>query len=55
MALGKPTPNTKIPCENCGQRPTVDITNADNEVVHNTCLCGPCCFGEHECIDPDNW
>ncbi len=38
-------PNYNDACENCGQLPTVDDLG----------LCGPCCFGEADCINPDNW
>lgn len=55
MSLAKPRPNTKDKCESCGQLPTVDITANDGTVIHSTYLCGPCCFGEYECIDPDKW
>lgn len=36
--------NWQVPCECCGQKPT----------VHPTGLCGPCCFGEAETAG-GNW
>lgn len=43
-------------CDNCGQTPVVDIVDAGTgTVVHATGLCGACCFGEADCIDPENW
>lgn len=48
------TPNHDIPCIVCGQKPTVDSVNLDGSIDH-TELCGPCCFGEADCIDPENW
>lgn len=36
--------NWNVPCENCGELPT----------VHPTGLCGPCCFGEAETYG-GNW
>lgn len=36
--------NTDVPCQNCGESPT----------VHPTDLCGPCCFGEAETFG-GNW
>ncbi len=47
-------PNYEIPCEVCGQTPTVDIIFADGCVNHSE-LCGVCYWGEAECIDPENW
>ena len=55
MSLAKPTPNYDIKCENCGITPTVDVVNQTGEIVHQTQLCGCCCFGEYDCIDPENW
>jgi hypothetical protein len=37
--------NYEVECENCSQTPTV------NDIG----LCGACCFGEADCIDPNNW
>lgn len=37
--------NYDVECENCSQVPTVGDTG----------LCGPCCFGEADCIDPSEW
>lgn len=36
--------NWNVPCENCGETPT----------VHPTGLCGPCCWGEAETYG-GNW
>ena len=55
MSLAKPTPNYDIKCENCGITPTVDVVDKTGEIVHQTQLCGCCCFGEYDCIDPENW
>lgn len=52
----KCVPNYNIPCQNCEQTPTVDIYTKDGEtLVHQTELCGPCCWGEAETINPENW
>jgi len=47
-------PNYDIPCEVCGQKPTVDVVSPDGEIEH-MCLCGVCCFGEADCVDPEKW
>lgn len=54
LSEGKMEPDYEYECENCGSTPTV-IVIKDNMVVHHTGLCGPCCFGSADCIDPDNW
>lgn len=48
-------PNYELKCCVCGQTPTVQIVNRKGNVEHETELCGPCCWGEAECIDVDNW
>lgn len=47
-------PNYKVACCVCGQKPTVDV-KTPGEPIYHTELCGPCCFGEAECIDPKKW
>lgn len=47
-------PNYEIECVVCGQTPTVDLLEKGKDVYH-TELCGPCCFGEAACIDPEEW
>ena len=47
-------PNYEVPCINCGQTPTVDIY-VNNTLENNMELCGPCCFGEANTLDPENW
>ncbi len=48
-------PNYAVPCTNCGQTPTVDYYSLTGELRSHSDLCGPCCFGEAACIDPENW
>lgn len=48
-------PNYDRPCQNCGQTPTVDLKPVAGGEVSHLDLCGPCCFGEAACIDPENW
>jgi len=47
-------PNYDLPCESCGQVPTVRVV-AEGLRPHETRLCGPCCWGEADTIDPENW
>lgn len=47
-------PDYETPCSNCGQVPTVTLVK-DHMVVHHVELCGPCCWGEAETLDPDTW
>ncbi len=47
-------PNYNIRCDNCHQTPTVDVFVKGTLQSHME-LCGPCCFGEAACIDPENW
>lgn len=47
-------PNYRIPCVMCGQTPTVDLLEKGHDTYH-TELCGPCCFGEAACLDPEEW
>lgn len=47
--------NYDIPCEVCGERPTVDLIPEDGGEVENTCLCGVCCFLDADCSDPEEW
>lgn len=48
-------PDYQVKCENCDQSPTVIIVGQESENSFNSGMCGPCMFGEHECIDPDKW
>lgn len=49
-------PNYDLPCLSCEQVPTVDLYSTDGKrLLHHMDLCGPCCFGEADCIDPANW
>ncbi|MBB5408566.1 hypothetical protein HDG34_002503 [Paraburkholderia sp. HC6.4b] len=41
-------------CEACGEGPTVTGLR-DGAVVLDTCLCGPCCFGDARMVDPCTW
>jgi hypothetical protein len=54
MADGDSKPNYEIKCVVCGQLPTVDVECKGDKVIH-TELCGPCCFGEADCLDPEEW
>ena len=54
IKIAKYVPNYDIVCFNCGQTPTVDVYE-DGELVTHIELCGICCFGEAECIDPEKW
>lgn len=47
------TPNYDATCEICMMTPTVVVNDEDG--AHDTGLCGPCCFGEADAIDPENW
>ena len=47
-------PDYEIECTNCGQTPTVCIFQ-NGLIQSQTELCGPCCFGTAEALDPDNW
>jgi len=47
-------PDWESECEVCGASPTVTI-EVKGMVVSATGLCGACCFGEADCLDPDNW
>lgn len=42
-------------CENCGATPVAVIQDDQGEIVYNYKMCGPCTFGEADCIDPANW
>ncbi len=53
--LTKLVPNYVIPCVNCDQTPTVDYYTLEGKFVSHSELCGLCCFGEADCIDPENW
>lgn len=41
-------------CDVCGDTPTVVVV-AKNEPVRHLNLCGPCCFGTAEALDPSYW
>ena len=47
-------PNYDIECLSCGQTPTVDLKKKDGS-IHHMDLCGPCCFGEADMKDVENW
>lgn len=47
-------PNYDIECVNCTQTPTVDVY-VKGKLASHMGLCGPCCFGEADCLDPENW
>ncbi len=51
----KYNPDYGSSCQVCSQTPTVEIVNSKGVTVHHTKLCGPCCFGEADCIEPENW
>lgn len=51
----KLVPDYEQKCDNCGASPVVTIENENNEVIYNYEMCGPCVFGEADCIDPENW
>jgi len=46
-------PDYEDRCISCKSRPTVVVKRGQQE--HKTHLCGVCCWGEAECIDPANW
>jgi hypothetical protein len=49
-------PDYSRSCENCGQSPVVTAVNMKSgEVTYESGMCGPCTFGEADCIDPENW
>lgn len=50
----KYVPDYGIECVNCGQTPTVCIFQ-NGLIQSQTELCGSCCFGTAEALDPDNW
>lgn len=52
---GIAVPDYDSECENCGQSPVVTIENESGDVIHRVGLCGPCCWGDSDCLDPDNW
>ena len=47
-------PDYEQPCQNCEATPTVTGVYQGKVVVRPD-LCGPCCWGEAACIDPENW
>lgn len=47
-------PNYDVKCMVCGQTPTVDIYVAGKLRTHLE-LCGPCCWGEANTLDPNSW
>jgi hypothetical protein len=42
-------------CVSCGATPTVVLTDSNGRDIEKLELCGPCCFGEAACADPDEW
>lgn len=51
----KAVPNYEVECEVCGQVPTVRIVDENDKLISDMELCGPCCWGEADTIDPENW
>lgn len=47
-------PDYEVPCENCGQYPTVTGVK-DGIVEMHTGMCGPCTWGEAAMLDPEEW
>ncbi|MBK3333521.1 hypothetical protein [Burkholderia pseudomallei] len=47
-------PDYESTCLNCGASPTV-VGIKDGKVVFSAGLCGPCSWGDADCIDPANW
>ncbi|WP_156169575.1 hypothetical protein [Vibrio coralliirubri] len=47
-------PNYDRSCCACGRVPTVEV-HTDDGNVHKLDLCGPCCWGESEMLEPENW
>lgn len=48
------TPLYDEKCIVCGQSPVVGMTDSEGN-TYSLELCGPCCFGEADCINPENW
>jgi hypothetical protein len=43
-------------CIVCGQKPCVQLRGIDTDKIeYITDMCGPCTFGEADCIDPAEW
>lgn len=42
-------------CEVCGSGPTVVVAAQNGDVISALNLCGPCCFGTAEALDPGYW
>lgn len=43
-------------CLVCGNSPTVVFTRKNSKrIIHESNLCGVCCFGEAACVDPNEW
>lgn len=47
-------PNYKTHCIVCNSTPTVDVYEGE-KLAFSTEMCGPCTWGEADCIDPNNW
>ncbi|MFP3554210.1 hypothetical protein SB861_26415 [Paraburkholderia sp. SIMBA_049] len=47
-------PDYRHACDACGETPTVTAVK-DGEVIYRPGLCGPCCWGMAECLDPSTW
>jgi hypothetical protein len=54
LEIDRWVPNYKVPCQNCGQTPTVTAVKNDM-VVYDNQLCGPCTWGNAETLDPEKW
>lgn len=51
----KTVPNYDLSCDVCSHSPTVSLVDNNDNVIDETNLCGICCFGNSECIDPEKW
>jgi hypothetical protein len=47
-------PDYETACEVCGEVPTVTAIK-NGKVFHHTGVCGVCCWGQAECVDPGVW
>lgn len=49
------TPDYGTECTNCYQVPTITVVNDQGQQIQHTELCGPCCWGDADTLDPENW
>jgi hypothetical protein len=54
ITVDKYVPDYKTGCRNCGEKPTVTAVKDGKRIAHFH-MCGPCMFGDSDCIDPENW